>query len=88
MPKGGWPYADCRSPHGERGLKFCRHRIFAFKLRRSPHGERGLKYHYPNLALMKLSSLPSRGAWIEIVQPASTSGLFFGRSPHGERGLK
>ena len=37
-------YADtCRSPHGERGLKY---RLFALNLNgfgRSPHGERGLK---------------------------------------------
>ena len=35
------------------------------------------------------SSLPARGAWIEIFMPDSKSFLAFaGRSPHGEHGLK
>ena len=33
-------------------------------------------------------SLPSRGAWIEISDPASRPLGYAGRSPHGERGLK
>ena len=38
-------YGKCRSPHGERGLKWEYHYTAksTFK-RRSPHGERGLKY--------------------------------------------
>ena len=36
----------CRSPHGERGLKYQR-AMSRFELEsRSPHGERGLKYHF------------------------------------------
>ena len=34
--------------------------------RRSPHGERGLKYVEEVLPGDTFSSLPSRGAWIEI----------------------
>ena len=34
-------------------------------------------------------SLPSRGAWIEIVETTEAKkGASSGRSPHGERGLK
>ena len=33
----------CRSPHGERGLKFVRDEERAERYGRSPHGERGLK---------------------------------------------
>ena len=33
-------------------------------------------------------SLPSRGAWIEIIGRAPPSGRTWRRSPHGERGLK
>ena len=35
--------AACRSPHGERGLKFRPLGERDAGLRRSPHGERGLK---------------------------------------------
>ena len=34
----------CRSPHGERGLKYIRSTYFGIVPGRSPHGERGLKY--------------------------------------------
>ena len=37
-------FITCRSPHGERGLKFLNNAIFAVVYRRSPHGERGLKF--------------------------------------------
>ena len=33
-------------------------------------------------------SLPTRGAWIEMVLRAEAARLLHGRSPHGERGLK
>ena len=55
-----------RSPHGERGLKFgldfCIDKIAS----RSPHGERGLKLLHAEVYNSSSSSLPSRGAWIEI----------------------
>ena len=62
----------CRSPHGERGLKFlsCTHNYVVS--RRSPHGERGLKYASPSGGRRSGMSLPSRGAWIEIPIPASS----------------
>ena len=36
----------------------------------------------------KTTSLPSRGAWIEIHVVCIIDGTLYGRSPHGERGLK
>ena len=37
---------------------------------------------------LRHGSLPTRGAWIEILGVESANGLVAGRSPHGERGLK
>ena len=50
----------CRSPHGERGLKYQRTAIAGeIRASRSPHGERGLKYigkvrsmDFPHVALL------------------------------------
>ena len=42
-----------RSPHGERGLKYCHEGREVRNASRSPHGERGLKY--PNLRLRQRS---------------------------------
>ena len=39
----------------------------AVGISRSPHGERGLKSYYFWLRRLPHWSLPSRGAWIEIV---------------------
>ena len=56
-----------RSPCGERGLKFLRVRHIGSAKSRSPCGERGLKCHFGgNAARCKGSSLPVRGAWIEM----------------------
>ena len=38
------PCGNCRSPHGERGLKWARPAAMAGSTSRSPHGERGLKF--------------------------------------------
>ena len=38
------PICACRSPHGERGLKFKGMELVDGEFSRSPHGERGLKY--------------------------------------------
>ena len=46
------------------------HGIHTFFRRRSPCGERGLKFRHINLYLLIISSLPVRGAWVEIVNPA------------------
>ena len=55
---------------------------------RSPHGERGLKYIEIHGTNRIFSSLPTRGAWIEIELRHIAFVRFQGRSPHGERGLK
>ncbi len=56
--------------------------------RRSPHGERGLKYSGGAAEHKERGSLPSRGAWIEMVLVRQRPLDVIGRSPHGERGLK
>ena len=43
---------------------------------RSPCGERGLKYKRPKKAYHRLTSLPVRGAWIEIVEAAALEPFF------------
>ena len=59
--------AISRSPHGERGLKYQGYTYEDLaSYRRSPHGERGLKYAQPPGLARCGSSLPTRGAWIEI----------------------
>ena len=55
---------------------------------RSPRGERGLKYYSNGLLFRKQRSLPSRGAWIEMVMLPTLMPFANGRSPRGERGLK
>ena len=61
-------YKNRRSLHGERGLKskFFIPLLKPFS-RRSLHGERGLKFLGPNDSMQAYWSLPSRGAWIEIL---------------------
>ena len=55
-----------RSPHGERGLKLPGKRYLSKVVSRSPHGERGLKLRSKGLYRASYTSLPARGAWIEI----------------------
>ena len=55
---------------------------------RSPHGERGLKSRSHSASCAASTSLPTRGAWIEILFYVPDSPHLLGRSPHGERGLK
>ena len=57
-----------RSPHGERGLKWTVPTLpVNVSASRSPHGERGLKCALEEGgAGDTTTSLPSRGAWIEI----------------------
>ena len=57
-----------RSPHGERGLKSCGPASTVIAMCRSPHGERGLKLTSLRRSLSPPESLPTRGAWIEIVK--------------------
>ena len=55
---------------------------------RSPHGERGLKCSCLEPSDCEPSSLPARGAWIEIAIVHVALQVVYRRSPHGERGLK
>ena len=55
---------------------------------RSPHGERGLKSSGMPEPILWPSSLPPRGAWIEISSSFRNRSNASCRSPHGERGLK
>ena len=57
-----------RSPHGERGLKLSGEFRADPRLDgRSPHGERGLKCGGAVDRNQGWKSLPSRGAWIEML---------------------
>ena len=56
-----------RSPCGERGLKSWLRGNGAETICRSPCGERGLKYGVSEKQVEYATSLPVRGAWIEIV---------------------
>ena len=60
------PVVECRSPLGERGLKFHDDHIRQNLPRRSPLGERGLKSGQQIVLSLFHLSLPARGAWIEI----------------------
>ena len=84
----GKEVTKCRSPHGERGLKSGGQSRNCFDSCRSPHGERGLKFCTVHGGKRQDKSLPSRGAWIEIIPEMPSSIFLWGRSPHGERGLK
>ena len=55
---------------------------------RSPQGERGLKLREANEGILKETSLPARGAWVETACASACRRGFPGRSPQGERGLK
>ena len=78
-----------RSPCGERGLKCpSAGESGCCAVGRSPCGERGLKYKRPKKAYHRLTSLPVRGAWIEIRWTTCTTTTRQSRSPCGERGLK
>ena len=78
-----------RSPRGERGLKSAPPDSRPPEEGRSPRGERGLKFLIPALISSAImASLPSRGAWIEMVEQVRPLTLSDCRSPRGERGLK
>ena len=65
----GFDWQACRSPHGERGLKYDEYDGSKKYISRSPHGERGLKFRTGVALPLLHRSLPSRGAWIEIYWP-------------------
>ena len=77
-----------RSPSGERGLKYLLQGFFKSGGRRSPSGERGLKYTPQRPPPSSHSSLPIRGAWIEMTPISHKNSRLYRRSPSGERGLK
>ena len=54
--------AMCRSPHGERELKFAGGYQTNAVFGRSPHGERELKFDYQQIVHVRRQSLPTRGA--------------------------
>ena len=61
----GW--RRCRSPCGERGLKSNQAGRFARQQNgRSPCGERGLKSFNSHFCCIAKTSLPVRGAWVEM----------------------
>ena len=60
------PHHQSRSPHGERGLKYMPRGANVIAKCRSPHGERGLKSKRAKFFRVRIRSLPTRGAWIEI----------------------
>ena len=62
--------------------------IFVHTCCRSPHGERGLKLDRWAERDGSDESLPTRGAWIEILWTTHCLPQRPCRSPHGERGLK
>ena len=65
----GWRNLYCRrSPHGERGLKCTPPAQPLWSQSRSPHGERGLKSDSDGEDIDLTPSLPTRGAWIEMMQ--------------------
>ena len=55
---------------------------------RSPRGERGLKCQVLPGRCRLPRSLPSRGAWVEIMPARACKSFTASRSPRGERGLK
>ena len=56
-----------RSPRGERGLKSLNQTAEKKAESRSPRGERGLKFDEGNTVAEVAASLPTRGAWIEMI---------------------
>ena len=73
-PAGG-NGAGCRSPHGERGLKYAVSVPKCHVTGRSPHGERGLKYSDWWRESAVARSLSSWRAWIEIDFDFTDSGM-------------
>ena len=51
----------CRSPHGERGLKYHLNNVLVRRLCRSPHGERGLKFSVSVSSCISSSSRSPHG---------------------------
>ena len=86
-----YSFFHCRSPHGERGLKFLSHEYDFVLGAQESLPTRGAWIEMQSLAISMDAptvSLPTRGAWIEIPDTKNRLGSQLSRSPHGERGLK
>ena len=77
-----------RSLHWERGLKFILCINYTMIVCRSLHWERGLKSNAQQYDTSGSMSLPTLGAWIEIVASPKSTIASACRSLHWERGLK
>ena len=75
--------AEGRSPRGERGLKSRRENRTTSRPCRSPRGERGLKFEHDALRADGIRSLPTRGAWIEILKSRTSSMRFLSLPTRG-----
>ena len=85
------PLTSCRSPRGERGLKYRNHgrfrKVYLWSL--PPRGAWIEIANRSAPAAKHSASLPPRGAWIEMSKVAGWPAVErTGRSPRGERGLK
>ena len=79
----------CRSPHGERGLKFVAPFLIVAEVRVALLTE-SVDWNNKSVRFIppEFMSLSSRRAWIEIESGTVITVSGKGRSPHGERGLK
>ena len=78
----------CRSPRGERGLKYLVKVVTLVDRQSLPSRGAWIEIGGLHNMLCVIRSLPSRGAWIEIKTNPGTGGMPYSRSPHGECGLK
>ena len=62
----------CRSPCGERGLKYAVSHSRKLLPASLPCGERGLKYAHGNYWCRGIDVAPHAGAWIEILTNANS----------------
>ena len=78
----------CRSPHGERGLKLIVPPCLTCAARVALLMESWIEMSVRMVFGLRIGSLSSWRAWIEIVPCPASGRVGPGRSPHGERGLK
>ena len=79
----------CRSPHGERGLKYRLHRNLHQSNQSLSSRRAWIEIEWSDEVIYTvLPSLSSRRAWIEIWGDSGAGKYTYRRSPHGERGLK
>ena len=80
--------ATCRSPHGERGLKYDSHGAAQDHRRSLSSWRAWIEIRPRPCRCRQFRSLSSWRAWIEIRRTIPSSNRPTSRSPHGERGLK